>query len=275
MVARCQPRMIVRRSAEQRRCNVASSRYVLASACAGAIFFLGSAAGGEPGMPLAKSLSPPPVRIRPGPPFCGETSVPWKRCMEDLWGSDFVVSIQPHIVRVGQEITVRAHDASGNKTMGKLHRWKWSTPRRLVGEDDPWVPVDCDPPVGRWTSPPSDGTCRFRVTARKWRGWNQWSYAGAITDLALCRVCGEVDYWAVLEAGAYDLSGHVRNATGRGLAGVRVELTRAGKTSYTVSGADGYYDAILDKGTYTIRAEGARPARVRLTRETELELRRP
>lgn len=72
--------------------------------------------------------------------------------------------------------------------------------------------------------------------------------------VSLCKgiACGvEQDFYGVLPADTYAIDGTVRDAKGKGVGGLRVML---GAGYYAETNRDGYYQAILPKGNYTVSA---------------------
>lgn len=224
------------------------ARLTVVAVLAALVLLPGGATGGS--LPIAKSLGPPPVRCDPAHNDPEIARHPRSgTCLYDLWGKDFIVTLRPNLVHVGERIgiTVRPHFDE---------TWSWSVP----GD---WIPLlPCKPKPGVLMPSHSVGSCTWRVTKPTTSTMAWWQDAGAQTNT--CGECRELDYYAVLPASEHQLSGYVRAAGGTGVKGARVVFTKkgTGATSYTLSGAGGYYSALLLQGTYDVRTAGARLARV-------------
>ena len=189
----------------------------------------------------APSLGPPPTEV--GVLEC--SGITTGHCIADVWPGRFDFKLSPHVVRVGETIGATVSDG----TDGYGHSWSWGEAPGTYGTlVTGKVQPGCSPPPGKWLPGPSSGHCSWKMTAAA----ETWTAASACINPLGQTYCDE-DYYAVLDH-RYLLHGYVRDAAAKGVAGARIELTGAGQDLYTLSRADGYYDAVVKHGTYSVHA---------------------
>jgi hypothetical protein len=130
------------------------------------------------------------------------------------------MTISPHIVKVGQSINIE---------MEVISSPEWGTPVA----DQPCYDASCSI---KMTSPTSD--------------WLRYPGTFCFNPRIACGTEQEAVY--VLGEDEYAISGVVRDAEGKGVKGVRVDISPG---FYAVTeNINGFYQAILKKGTYTVSA---------------------
>lgn len=173
--------------------------------------------------PAAEAASPAPT-LGPKPARCGVGC--WGATHDVLsvsWLADFTVD--PVIGRKGKIFTAKVTPLNH---LGHLKGWTW-----------PWPNCAPNTPV-----------CKFRAktSARRWfrigMNWNN-DVGSAVTE----------NVWAVLGKDEEMIWGYVRDEAGDGVGGIRVNLKRKKSTAtrYVVTGGDGFYNAIVKAGTYTVK----------------------
>ena len=202
----------------------------------------------------APSLGSPP------PKDCGPLDGP-RWCAVDVWGSEFVFTLDRTVLRVGDVLTARVDDP----TTKYDHAWVWNMnegsgpygrPERLASCPKATVPWGAGfayrgALVCRW---------RMRDTTSRW-------VVGAATLLIWAERHDDQAPYAVLARDRSRVGGTVTRRGGTPAANVWIALTggRPSQRWYARSGPDGVWDAVLPRGTYSVGAPaGYRPARSRV-----------
>ena len=168
-----------------------------------------------PGTALGEDLGPAPFRCGGGGCYADEPNE-----MSDTWLGHFEIS--PKVVHAGEWLT-----ASFSPDYDSV-KWDW-----------PWP--NC---------PDNAPTCRFRSPSGGTGGWTVFT----MSFPSRYGTGVEGDFYAALEQ-EYGITGYVRDAEGKAVAGASVSIAGKGGRN-TKTNANGFYHAEVPKGTYTVASSG-------------------
>ncbi len=192
------------------------------------------------GLPLAGGASPdaakPAPKLPPAPIKCqtpdGDGCYGWQYGPEYM-DNTFIgeLTIAPHIVKVGQTIDI---------TMDAFATSDWTAQAGApCGEIK----------RGATTGGDIDAKCTQKMTSPT-HGWLR--FAGTFCYLPPINCGTEQEALYLLAADQYAISGMVKDAAGKGVRGVRVDIS-PGYYAMTEN-TNGFYQALLKKGKYTVTA---------------------
>lgn len=241
--------------------------------------------GGAVGATRAVTLGPPPKKPCPHEPGMSE---PRGNCLFQYdfspYGPPGSLSFKfsPHLVRVGEQITGTVTDKRPPSTSGG---WGWFVPGTWIRQ--PGCTGGTKAPGFGESIPTNNhgnGRCTWKVTERlpqgtyldfdnKEKRWHGWLTSGA--GDSVMGSAPDHDYFFILDKDESVIEGHVTTRSGAGVRGVKVFIGGDGADVYAATDRDGYYNAIVGEGTFTVRPRSGKdkfqPARktVHVTRTTK------
>lgn len=218
---------------------------------------------GASGATRATTLGPPPTKPCPHSPGMSERR---GNCLFQYEYSPYGppgslnFKLTPHLVRVGERITGIVTDKRGQTRSGQ---WGWLVPGSWIPQ--PGCTGGTKVP-GFGESIPMDklgnGRCTWKVTERlpqgtvygfdnKERRWHGWLTAG-VGD-GVMGSAPDNDYFFIIDKDESVIEGHVTSTAGLGVRGVRVTIGGGGGQVYAVTDGNGYFNAIVSEGTFTVK----------------------